>query len=486
MFDVAIIGAGAVGAFVARDLSRYRINVVLIDKELEVSEGTTKANSAIIHAGYDCVPGTLKAKLNVQGNKMFDRICDELDVPFKRIGSLVIALSKEQLDIINELYERGRANGVPGLEVIGRERLKELEPNVNEDATGALYAKTAGIISPYELALACAENAVTNGVTLKLDTEVKDIEIKKGGFIIKTSREDIETRYIVNATGLFADVINRMLKGDEFSINPRRGEYCLFDKNDGHLVNHVLFQVPTPRGKGVLVTPTVHGNLLIGPNSVNVDIKEDVSTTGNGLEYIVNCARKTMNKFSMRDVITSFAGLRASTSGGDFIINVPVQGAVNAAAIDSPGLSSSPAISEMVVQMLKEQGLKLIEKDYYNPVRKRQIRFADMSDSEREKAIEKNPLYGRVICRCETVTEGEIVDAIKRPAGARTVDGVKRRLRAGMGRCQGGFCMPKVVEILSRELGIPYMDIVKDKKGGYLFTGRIKDNYTKGDGDANA
>jgi glycerol-3-phosphate dehydrogenase len=416
---------------------------------------------------------------------MYEEMCRELDVPFKRIGSLVAAFSEEEMDKIHELYERGLLNGVPSMEIIGKERLMEIEPHIRGNAVGALLAGTAGITSPYELCIAQAENAVENGVRLMLETEVKGIQRTDSGFILSTNRGDIRTRFLVNAAGLFADDINSMLGGEAFNITPRKGEYCLFDKSQGVLASHVIFQLPAKLGKGILITPTVHGNLLIGPNACDIDDREDLSTTSEGLEQVVRGANKAMDKFSMREVITSFAGLRSSVEGGDFIINCPIQGAVNAAGIDSPGLTAAPAIALMVVDMLRDHGLLLREKAY-NPIRRVRKRFAEMDNSERAEAISRDPLYGRIICRCETVTEGEIVDAIKRPAGARTVDGIKRRLRAGMGRCQGGFCMPRIVEILSRELKVPYMDIVKDSREGFIFTGKLKDGLNARDGEVNA
>lgn len=482
MYDVAIIGAGIVGTSIARDLSKFNLKVLLIDKEIEVGNGTTKANSAIIHAGYDALPGTLKAKLNVEGNAMFDTICNELSVPFKRIGSLVIAFSDKEMETVHELYDRGVQNGVKDMEIIGEAALKAIEPHISDNAKGALYAKTAGIISPYELCIAQAENSVENGVKLMLGSEVKNIQRLKDVFLISTDSGQISTRFIVNAAGLFADEINDMLGGKKFRIVPRKGEYCLFDRSQGYLTSHVVFQVPNKLGKGILVTPTVHGNLLIGPTAVNVEDKNDLSTTVDGLETVVNAARKSVPGFNIREVITSFTGIRASCEGGDFIINSPASRTINAAAIDSPGLSAAPAISKMVIEMLKDQGLVLEPKEF-NPIRRIKKRFAEMDNAERSAAIAENPLYGRVICRCEMVTEGEIVDAIKGPAGARTVDGVKRRVRAGMGRCQGGFCMPRVVEILSRELGIPYLNVVKGSKTGFIFTGKIKDDLNIEDGE---
>lgn len=479
MYNVVVIGAGIVGALTARELSKYNLKILLLDKEMEVSNGTTKANSAIVHAGYDPYVGSNKAKLNVEGNRMFSKLCDDLDVPFKRIGSLVVAFSEEEMLKVKELYKRGVANGVPDMEIIQKERLKEIEPNISNDAYGALWARTAGITSPYELCIAACQNAADNGAHIKLDTKVLKIDKLDDGFVVKTSKEDYKTQYIVNAAGLFADEINKMLGGEEFNITPRKGEYCLFDRGQGDLAKHILFQTPTKMGKGILVTPTVHGNLIMGPSSENIYDKYDLSTTDEGLAKVLAEGSRTINEFSRRDIITSFTGLRASVEGGDFIINSPTYGAVNAAGIDSPGLTAAPAIAKELVSMLNQMGLKLEEKDF-NTKRHKPKSFRDMTNEEKAKAIEKNPLYGRIICRCETVSEGEIVDAIKGPAGARTVDGVKRRVRAGMGRCQGGFCMPRVVEILSRELNIPYMDVVKDSKDGYIFTGRLKDNLSKG------
>jgi glycerol-3-phosphate dehydrogenase len=484
MYDVVIIGAGIIGTSVARDLSAYNLKLLLIDKEPDVSNGATKANSGIIHAGYDAIPGTLKARLNVEGNLMFDKLCEELNVRFKRVGSLVVAFSDEEMKKVHKLYERGLENGVPSMEIIGKAKLKEIEPHINNGAVGALWAKTAGIVSSYELAVALAENAVVNGAEVMLDTEVKDIEEGNGVFNIITSKGKVRARYVINASGLFADDINNMLGGEKFTITPRKGEYCLFDKSQGYLAKQVIFRVPTKMGKGILVTPTVHGNLLIGPNAANTEDKTDLSTTRAGIKEVIDGAVKLVDKLPVSRIITSFAGLRATTEKGDFIINSPADRAVNAAGIDSPGLTSAPAISRMVIGLLKDMGLPLKKNESYSPVRNIRKRFADMTKKERKEAIRANSLYGRVICRCETVTEGEIVDAIRRPVGPRTVDGVKKRLRAGAGRCQGGFCMPRVIEILSRELNIPYSEIVKDTRNSFLFTGTIKDNMRAEDGDS--
>lgn len=474
MYDVVIIGGGIVGCSVARELSRYDLKVMVVDKSYDVSEGSTKANSGIVHAGYDAEPGTLKAKLNVQGNKMYEELCRELEVPFMRTGSLVIAFNEDEVREIEELYKRGIKNGVEGLEIIDSKRLHEMEPNASEGAIAALHAKTAGITSPYELCIALAENACQNGVEFKLSTRVSKVYKDGEDFVVETDKGTFRSAYVVNAAGLFSDEINRMLGGEEFNIIPRRGEYCLIDKSQGGIVNNVIFQAPTKKGKGILVAPTTHGNLLIGPNAVEIEEKENVDTTREGILEIINGAKKSVNNINMREVITSFSGVRATPSTKDFIINVPISGAVNAAGIESPGLTSAPAIALIVLELLASEGLRLNKKAQFISKRTRTKTFMEMNDEEKNAALSENPLFGRVICRCEHVTEGDIVRAIGGPLGPKTVDGVKRRLRAGMGRCQGGFCMPRVVEILARELGIDKSEVLKAGEGSYILTERTK------------
>lgn len=474
MYDVAVIGAGIIGCAVARELSKYKLNILVIEKSYDVSDGSTKANSGIVHAGYDAVPGTLKAKLNVMGNKMYEKLCNELEVPFSRRGSLVIGFNEYEMKTIEELYLRGLKNGVEGLEIIDSSRLHKMEPNVSENTVGALYAPTAGITSPYELCIALAENANQNGVEFKLSTKVLNVYRENHLFKIESNRGLFTARYIINAAGLFSDDINRMLKGPEFNIIPRRGEYCLIDKAQGNLVRSVIFQTPTEKGKGILVAPTVHGNLLIGPNAVEIPDRENVETTEEGIEEIIRGAKKSVKNINTREIITSFSGIRATPDTRDFIINAPTNGAVNAAGIESPGLTSAPAIAVRVVELLADEGLKLDRKSDFISKRVRAKKFIEMSDDEKIASLRENPLYGRVICRCEYVTEGDIVNAIRGPLGPRTVDGVKRRLRAGMGRCQGGFCMPRVVEILARELNIGPDKVLKAGEGSYILTGRTK------------
>ena len=474
MYDVVVIGAGIVGCSIARELSRYDIRTVVLEKSYDAANGSTKANSGIVHAGYDAHQGTLKAKLNVNGCEMYQDLCRELDVPYRKNGSLVAAFNDAEQREVESLYKRGIDNGVPGLEIIDKNRVLELEPNVNPDVICALYAPTAGIVSPFEMAIALGENAAENGTEFLFNTQVENVYKVNNKFVIETNNGKYETAFIVNAAGIYSDKINKMLGGREFRMIPTRGEYCLFDKSTGNLVNMTIFPTPTDKGKGILVAPTVHGNIFIGPNSVAQDDREDTSTYVQGIEEIVSGAKKSVQAIDMRCVITSFTGIRSKTSTGDFIIDIPVKGAVNAAGIESPGLSSAPAIAQMVSQMLEDQGLVLRHKTCFKAFRSNTKRFIDMNDDERKMALSENPLYGRIICRCEHVTEGDIVNAIRRPVGATTVDGVKRRTRAGMGRCQGGFCMPRVIEILSRELGIDKKDIKKSSPGSYILTGKTK------------
>ncbi|QXM05596.1 NAD(P)/FAD-dependent oxidoreductase [Crassaminicella indica] len=478
MYDVAIIGAGIIGTFIARELSRYKLRIVILEKDNDVANGTTKANSAIVHAGYDAKAGSNKAKFNVLGNAMFDKVCDELDVPFKRIGSLVVAFNEEDMQTIKMLYENGIKIGVPNMKIIDAKKVKAMEPNINDSIVGALYAPTAGIVGPFELAIALAENAIDNGVELLLNHEVNGIDKVEGGYKIYTNNNTINTKYIINCAGLYADYIYGMVANSHFRIIPRRGQYYLLDKSAGNIVNKVIFQCPTKLGKGVLITPTVDGNILIGPDAQDLDDKEAVDTTREGLSFVKETARKTCSKIPFHKNITTFAGLRAEPNTGDFIIEASkeVKGFINVAGIKSPGLSSSPAIAKYVVEIVKSMIGCLEEKEDFNPRRRKRIRFAALSDEEKLEIIKKDPRYGRIICRCETITEGEIVDAIHRNAGARTVNGIKRRVRPGAGRCQGGFCGPRVMEILARELGKDMKDVVKEGSNSYILTDYTKEN----------
>ncbi len=478
MYDVAIIGAGIVGASMARELSRYNLKVCLIEKENDVSEGATKANSAIVHAGYDPEVGTAMARLNVRGCHLTEVYTKELDVPYKKIGSLVVAFSEPELKTLEELYHRGNSNGVPDQRLINREELVKIEPHIGETAVGALLSPSAGVVGPWEFCIALTENAVVNGVDLMLGTEVIDIKKEDNVFTIYTAnplRDPIETKYIVNAAGIYSDAIMAMVGEPEFKIKPRKGQYFVLDKSQGELANHVIFQCPTELGKGILVSPTVHGNLIVGPDAEDGVERDDKSTTREQLDYIRETAMISINDINFRESIRNFAGLRAQSDRKDFIIEEAksVKGLINLAGIKSPGLTSAPAIAEDAVEILRNIGLELIKKDNFNPYRK-QTHFMSLSPEDKAAKIKEDPTFGRVICRCENITEGEIIESIHRPVGSLTVDGIKRRVRPGMGRCQGGFCGPRVLEIISRELQVPLEEVMKDIDGSYILTGETK------------
>lgn len=461
-YDVTVVGAGVIGSLIARELSRYNLRIALLDKCNDMAMGTSKANSAIVHAGFDAKPGSLKAKLNVEGTALMPELCKTLGVPFKPVGSLVVAFSDEEMNTLDELLARGKTNGVPGLEIYNSEKLRSVEPNISSEAKGALWAPSAGIVCPYELTIAAAENAVVNGAEFIRNFEVEKIEFDGAEFTVSSSDKTIKTKYIINAAGVFCDEVAALIGDRSIHTTPRKGEYMLCDKSIGHLANHTIFQCPSKMGKGILVTPTVDGNLLIGPSALDIEDKTDVSTTAGTLSDVLNAAKKSVPCLTTREVITSFAGLRAHCDRDDFIIEESEKNAqfINVAGIESPGLSSAPAIALFVKDIILGK-TNAEEKSDFNPVRKEPVRFRHMTNEERKALIEKNPSYGRIICRCETITEGEIIDAIKAPAGARDVDGVKRRTRAGMGRCQGGFCGSKVVEILAKELGVEINEITK-------------------------
>ena len=478
MYDIAVIGAGITGSAIARELSKYNLKTVVIEKGLEVCQGTTKANSAIVHGGFDAKEGSLKAKLNVEGNSLYKDLCEELNVEFKQTGSLVLAFDDKDVKHIKELYNRGIKNNARGLKILNKEEVLKIEPNVNQNVVSALLCESAGIVCPFNLNIALMENAITNGVELNLESEVIGINKEDEVFIIKiNNKEDIRAKYVINAAGVYADKLNNMIGGDEYFIIPRKGEYKVLDKSEGKMVNHVLFQCPTSKGKGTLVTQTVHGNLLVGPNATVVNDCEDITTSRIGINEIVTDSKKSIENIDFRKTITSFAGLRATPNTGDFMIfaSQKCKNFINVGGIESPGLASAPAVAKYVLNILKEEGLKLYENRSFNPIRKRNKPFIHMTKEEREEVVKNDERYRRIICRCESVTEGEIVDAINSPCGARTVDGVKRRVRPGMGRCQGGFCGPKVIEILARELNIEIEDVQKDYNGSKTVVGKVKE-----------
>lgn len=476
MYDVIIIGGGVSGTASARELSRYKGKFCLLEKEEDLCCGTSKANSGIVHAGYDAPKGSLMAKLNVLGNEKMGKLSRELDFPFKRTGSLVLCFSPEDMPSLQLLYDRGIANGVKNLRILSREEVLEMEPNISDEVYAALYAPTAGIVCPFEMNLAFGENAYENGVEFYFDTEVIRLAKIEEGYRIFTNKGEFETKCIVNAAGVYADKFHNMVSEKKIHITPRKGEYCLLDKSAGAHVSRTVFALPGKEGKGVLVTPTVHGNLLIGPTATDIEEKEGTNTTGNGLAQVIKKAGRNVKNLPLRQVITSFAGLRAHEDRQEFIIEeaADAPGFIDCAGIESPGLTSAPAIGERVAEILREK-LGLEEKENFISKRKGILRPASLTFEERNALIRENTAYGNIICRCEMVTEGEIREAIRRPLGAKSLDGVKRRTRAGMGRCQSGFCSPKVMEILAQELGVDLAEITKAGEGSNLICGTNKD-----------
>lgn len=473
-YDVIVIGAGVVGCAAAWQMGRLDARVLVLEKNEDVCTGASKANSAIIHSGYDAESGTLKAVLNVRGNAMMDEIARDLDVPFKRIGSLTICDDPAQLDKLEELRARGERNGVPGLRVLSRDEVRQLEPHIAEDVVGALYAPSAGIVCPFKLTAAFAENASANGVEFRFREGVQAIKRVDGGWRVSTPAGDYDARAVVNAAGVYADEINNMVCARKLHITARRGDYILLDRSTEGYVQHTVFQLPSDKGKGVLVTPTVHGNTIVGPTAIAVDDKESTATTAEGIGEVTQKSARSIRDLPTRMVITSFAGLRATEDGHEFVLGECEDGFFNCAGIESPGLSASPAIGEYTAGLIKEK-LSLAEKADYIRERRDVINPATLSMEERNELIRREPAYGTVVCRCESVTEGEILDAIRRSPGATTLDGVKRRVRAGMGRCQGGFCSPKVMDILTRELGQDLCDVRKSGPASYIVNGRTKD-----------
>lgn len=466
MYDVVIIGCGITGAAMAYELSKYRLRVAVLDAQNDVATGATKANSAILHAGYDPIPGTLMAKLNIRGVQLAKELCERLDVPYKQTGSLVVGFSDADEATLLNLYRRGKENGVDGLDLLSGEEARVIEPFLSPSVTCALHAPTAAICSPWEYCLALAETAANNGAEIYLNAPVTAIQKNpRGNWWVTTPGGVYESRFVVNAAGVFADKVHDLAAPHAFSIYPSRGQYYLLDKSEGDRAGRVIFQCPNADGKGVLVAPTVHGNLIVGPNAEAVE-GEDTATTLDGLAYVRSTAARSIPSVNFRESIRNFAGVRAHADGGDFIIteaaNAP--GFFDLAGICSPGLSAAPAIAEYAAGLLQKAGLPLTRKPDFICTRKR-TRFKELPPAEKAALVEQNPAYGRVICRCETVTEGEILEALQSPIPPRSVDAVKRRVNAGMGRCQGGFCGPRVVEILCRELGLSPDEITQDRAG---------------------
>lgn len=478
--DVVVVGGGIVGTAIARELSRYELQVALLEKEPDLATGTTKANSAILHAGFDAPPGSCKARANVRGNQLYHELEDELGLDIQWTGSLVVAKNAEEMDTVRQLLARGRENGVPGLALLSREEVLEREPNLAADVAGALWAPTAGVCWPFGAAVAFAQCAVQNGATVLTECLVEEVETDGGAVrAVRTSRGRIETRYVVNAAGVHADEVSRLAGDDSFAITPRKGEYLFFDQSaKASLVQGVVFPAPSKVSKGILVCTTTHGNTFIGPNAQDVEDKEDTATTPAGLGEIIGAAQKLLPKLPLQASITQFAGLRAVSGTGDFVLGASpaVRGLVHAAGMQSPGLTAAPAVAEEVAQALRDAGEELRPKASFQGRLPRRTVFHKLSREQQAALIARDPLYGRVICRCEVITEAEIIAAIQAPCGARTVDGVKRRTRAGMGRCQGGFCGPRVTAILARELGIPVSAVRKERADSHLFYEKLSGN----------
>ena len=475
MYDVIIIGAGVSGCAIARELSRKKGKILVVERAEDVCCGTSKANSAIVHAGYDAKHGTLMAKLNVQGSRMMPGLAKELDFHYENNGSLVVMMSEEDRPALIALYENGLKNGVEQLQILERDALRAMEPNISDNAVAALYAPTGAIVCPFGLTFALAENAAKNGVQFQFDSEVTDVQKIDGGWKVVTAKGTLETKAVVNAAGVYADKIHNMVSSETMTITPRRGDYFLLDRATQGFVKNTIFQLPGKYGKGVLVAPTVHGNTIVGPTAIDIEDKDGTATTQAGLDDVRSKSGIAVKNLPLRQTITSFAGLRAHEARHEFFIGEIAPGFVDCAAIESPGLSSAPAIGVMVADIVNGI-LHLEDNPNFDGTRKGILDPKTLSPEAHAALIRENPAYGNVICRCETITEGEIVDAIHRTPGARSLDGVKRRTRAGMGRCQGGFCSPRVMEILSRELGIPMDQVTKSGGNSKLIVGTNKDS----------
>ncbi|GCF94763.1 FAD/NAD(P)-binding oxidoreductase [Enterococcus florum] len=479
MYDVIVIGCGIVGAATAYELSRYQLKTLVLEAENDVSLGATRANSAILHAGFDPEPESLMAKLNVEGAQRAKELCQKLSVHYNQVGSLVVAFSEEDQAVIEELYDRGVKNGVPDLALLNKEELLAKEPNLSSKVVGALYAPSAAIVNPWELCLALSETAVKNGVELALNQQVTAINKLEEGYEIITNQQTYQTKFVFNAAGVHSDEIHNFVAEPNFEITPVRGEYYLLDKSEGAVVNHVIFQCPSSVGKGVLISPTVHGNLIVGPNAEAVS-KEDVDngigsgSTSSGLKQVAELAARSVENLNLRQSIRNFSGIRANSTGKDFVIQEAAPGFIDLAGIKSPGLTAAPAIAAYGVDLLeKTTGQAFSLKESFIDTREK-IVFQELTMEEKNQVIKQDPTYGRVICRCETVTEGEIRAAAHSPITPPSVDAVKRRCNAGMGRCQGGFCGPRVVEILADELGKSPLEILQDREGSYILSGVTK------------
>lgn len=481
--DVVIIGGGVIGTAIAHQLAKYNLAIVLVEKESDICMGSSKANSSMIHDGYNVDANKLKGKLVLKANPYFEKLCSDLYVQYtKKLGSIVVGFEDEDMKVMKEQLENGNKNGIKGLKIVGRDEILQLEPYINPKVKFGLLNPNTGIINPFELTIALAENAAINGVKVLLNAEVQDIIIKdKKVEAVKTSQGTIETKVVINAAGLYADKIASMVEDIDFEIKPRKGQYFLYDKKWSYLVKHAIYSAPSKISKGMIILPTTEGNILGGSNAETIDDKENLATTYEGFEEIYNNTIHHIfpNLPRMRDIITTFSGLRAAATSEDFIIGYAktIKGFINVAGIQSPGLSSSPAIASMAEDLVRglNYDLNFTEKKNYRRDRPKPIILRDLPYEERSELIKKNPDYGTIICRCETVSKGEIIDAIHRPIPAANMDAIKRRTRAGMGRCQGGFCGPRVLNILRRELDISPLEVTKKGKGSYVLISNSKE-----------
>ena len=475
MYDAVIIGAGISGALTARMLTQYGQKVCILEKAGDVAMGTTKANSAVVHAGFDAQPGTLKARLNVRGSELMEELCAQLGVKYSRIGALVAGFDDVDRKTLEMLLARGVQNGVKELKIVEGDELRQIEPGIGDDVKCALFAPTSAIICPYELCIAAAGSAMDNGAGLRLNFNVSSVERDGDGFVVSDGTEAVRGRFVINCAGVSSADVARLAGDDSFTVTPRKGEYLLLDKECGNTVSHTVFRCPSSMGKGVLVTPTVDGNLLLGPTAFNTQDMEDLSVSAGGIDEIKTRASQQVKGLAFNKVIASFAGLRSVGNTGDFIINEPVKGFINVAAIESPGLSSAPAIAEYVCDMLASDGARLEKREDFVSERKSVHYYKTLSTEEKNAIIADHPEYGHIVCRCETVSEGEILEALRRNPRPADVDGVKRRTRATMGRCQGGFCSPYILELLAKELGSDPADVTKFGGNSRILSGKTKE-----------
>ncbi len=475
MTKIIVIGGGVIGCSVARELTAYKADVTVIERGNDVAVGTSKANSGIVHAGFDAHPGTNKAKFNVLGSKMFAETAKELEFPYRNNGAFVLNFSEEGNKKLEELLAQGVENGVEGLKILTGDEVRDMEPSVSAEVVSALYAPTSGIVGPYEMTIAYAENAATNGARFVFETTVERLEKKDDKLVVVTNNGNYECDVVVNCAGVYSDVIHNSISANKEQVVARKGEYMLMDKSCGYLANATLFQLPTAMGKGVLVSPTAHGNIIVGPTAEDVEDKDDVKTTYEGLATAFSQAALSVPSLNKRNVITQFTGLRAHSVKGDFTLGeTDVDGLYACVGVESPGLSSAPAIAKYMAGLIADK-YSLEKNEKFVAKRKAIPQFSHMTDEERAAIIKENPLYGKVVCRCEVVTEGEIVEAIHRVPGAVDLDGLKRRTRAGMGRCQAGFCTTRLMEILARERGVDITTVSKKGAGSELIVGEVKE-----------